>query len=185
MLGYMDEEALSATIAEGFVTFRSRSRGELWRKGATSGNFLELVDIKADCDRDGLLVLVRPQGPTCHQGSSSCFGEDVGPLIAFLARLEEIVEQQAKASADQSYTARLMGEGVKRIAQKVGEEATEIALAAVAGDTAELIAETSDLVYHLSVLLRASDCNWGDVMTELRRRHQAKVAIGGRSPSDR
>jgi phosphoribosyl-ATP pyrophosphohydrolase/phosphoribosyl-AMP cyclohydrolase len=175
MLGYMDKEALATTIAEGFVTFRSRSQGELWRKGATSGNFLVPVDIKTDCDRDALLVLARPEGPTCHQGSSSCFGEEVGPSIGFLARLEAIVNQQARASADQSYTARLMAEGVKRIAQKVGEEATETALAAVAGNRQELTSETADLIYHLTVLLHASNLHWSDVVSELRRRHQART----------
>ena len=173
MLGYMDRAALDATIADKLVTFHSRSREKLWRKGETSGNLLDLVDISADCDRDALLVLASPRGPTCHTGTASCFGADGPPGMGFLATLKQTVATRAAADPATSYTARLIGEGVKRLAQKVGEEGVEVALAAVAGDAAELTAEAADLVYHLTVLIEASDTSWEAVITELARRHAA------------
>ena len=173
MLGYMDRAALEATIADRFVTFHSRSRGTPWRKGETSGNLLDLVDIRLDCDRDALLILARPRGPTCHTGSDSCFGDDGAPGLGFVATLAETIATRAAADPATSYTARLIGEGVKRLAQKVGEEGVEVALAAVAGDAAELTSEAADLVYHLTVLLEASDSSWDAVVAELRRRHLA------------
>ena len=173
MLGDMDRAALDATIADKLVTFHSRSREKLWRKGETSGNLLDLVDISADCDRDALLVLASPRGPTCHTGTPSCFGADGPPGMGFLATLKQTVATRAAADPATSYTARLIGEGVKRLAQKVGEEGVEVALAAVTGDAAELTAEAADLVYHLTVLIEASDTSWEAVMTELARRHAA------------
>ena len=127
MLGYMDRAALDATIADKLVTFHSRSREKLWRKGETSGNLLDLVDISADCDRDALLVLASPRGPTCHTGTPSCFGSDGPPGMGFLATLKQTVATRATADPATSYTARLIGEGVKRLAQKVGEEGVEVA----------------------------------------------------------
>ena len=176
MLGYMDRAALDATIADRLVTFHSRSRGAPWRKGETSGNLLDLVDIRHDCDRDALLVLVRPRGPTCHTGSASCFGDEGAPGTGFIADLAATVATRAAADPGTSYTARLMGEGMKRLAQKVGEEGVEVALAAVAGDAAELTSEAADLVYHLTVLLEASDSSWEAVIAELKRRHSASKA---------
>ena len=176
MLGYMDRAALDATIADRLVTFHSRSRGAPWRKGETSGNLLDLVDIHHDCDRDALLVLVRPRGPTCHTGSASCFGDEGAAGTGFIADLAAIVATRAAADPGTSYTARLMGEGMKRLAQKVGEEGVEVALAAVAGDAAELTSEAADLVYHLTVLLEASDSSWEAVIAELKRRHSASKA---------
>ena len=176
MLGYMDRAALDATIADRLVTFHSRSRGAPWRKGETSGNLLDLVDIRHDCDRDALLVLVRPRGPTCHTGSASCFGDEGAPGTGFIADLAATVATRAAADPGTSYTARLMGEGMKRLAQKVGEEGVEVALAAVAGDAAELTSEAADLVYHLTVLLEASDSSWDAVIAELQRRHSASKA---------
>jgi phosphoribosyl-ATP pyrophosphohydrolase/phosphoribosyl-AMP cyclohydrolase len=176
MLGYMDRAALDATIADGLVTFYSRSRGGPWRKGATSGNLLDLVDIHLDCDRDALLVLATPRGPTCHTGSNNCFGTQGAPGIGFLATLAETVAGRATADPASSYTARLIGEGTKRIAQKVGEEGVEVALAAVTGDAAELTAEAADLLFHLTVLLEASDTSWGAVIDELKRRHAPSKA---------
>ncbi len=170
MLGYMDRAALEATIRDNLVTFHSRSRGGPWRKGETSGNLLDLVDIRSDCDRDALLVTARPRGPTCHTGSASCFGDDVAPFLSSLART---IADRAGADPASSYTARLLAEGVKRIAQKVGEEGVETALAAVAGDRAELESEAADLLYHLLVLLEASDSSLDAVVAELRRRHPA------------
>jgi len=173
MLGYMDRIALDATIADRLVTFHSRSRGQPWRKGETSGNLLDLVDIRLDCDRDALLVLATPRGPTCHTGSDSCFGADGAPGVGFVATLAETVAMRAAADPATSYTARLIGEGMIRLAQKVGEEGVEVALAAVAGDAAELTSEAADLIYHLTVLLEASDSSWNTVIDELKRRHSA------------
>ena len=176
MLGYMDRAALDATIADRLVTFHSRSRGAPWRKGETSGNLLDLVDIRFDCDRDALLVLASPRGPTCHTGSDSCFGGEGAPGVHFIAALAATVAERAAADPATSYTARLIGEGTKRLAQKVGEEGVEVALAAMSGDPDELTAEAADLVYHLTVLLEASDTSWDKVISELKRRHAASNA---------
>lgn len=173
MLGYMNREALEATQQSGRVTFWSRSKAALWEKGATSGDWLELVDIKADCDGDALLVRALPKGPTCHLGTQSCFGDDVAPPAGFIAALAGIIDTRAEAGGDESYTARLLAKGVKRIAQKVGEEGVEAALAATAGDRDELANESADLVYHLLVLLKASDMTLGDVTKVLEDRHKA------------
>ena len=171
MLGYMDRAALDATIADKLVTFHSRSRGGPWRKGETSGNLLDLVDIKMDCDRDALLVLASPRGPTCHTGSESCFGDDGAPGVGFIGSLEQVVIARAEADPATSYTAKLLAEGPARAAQKVGEEGVETALAGRCGDDAELTSEAADLVYHLTVLLKARGLAWGDVVAELKRRH--------------
>ena len=169
MLGYMDRGALDATIETGKVTFFSRSKQRSWVKGETSGNTLAVRSIHADCDQDAILVLADPQGPTCHTGDDSCFGIDTSPH--FLAQLEAVIAERAAADPDDSYTARLLGKGVKRIAQKVGEEGVETALAATVGDRAELTNEAADLLYHLLVLLKASDLALADVTDELKRRH--------------
>ncbi len=171
MLGYMDRKALDATISCGFVCFFSRSRNALWRKGESSGHTLALVSIVADCDGDALLVTARPKGPTCHTGSTSCFGDRHTHGTGFIADLERVLVERAGADPAVSYTARLMDEGVKRIAQKVGEEGVEAALAGVAGDEGELASEAADLVYHLTLLLQARGLSWGAVIDELRRRH--------------
>ncbi len=172
MLGYMDRAALDATIRDGLVTFHSRSRGGAWRKGETSGHVLELAGISADCDGDALLIRATPRGPTCHRGTSSCFGDR--PVAGFdvLAALERTVAARSHAPVEDSYTAQLLGQGLQRIAQKVGEEGVEIALAAVAGSDAELTGEAADLIYHLTVLLHARGVGWSGVLTELERRHQ-------------
>ena len=170
MLGYMDRDALNATIRDKLVTFHSRSRGGPWRKGETSGNLLDLVDIKTDCDRDALLVTARPRGPTCHTGTTSCFGDHAAP---FLSQLTRTIASRVGSDPGGSYTARLFDEGIKRIAQKVGEEGVETALAAVAGDEAELESEAADLLYHLLVLLEASGSSLDAVTAELARRHPA------------
>lgn len=169
MLGYMNREALQATIDSGTVTFWSRSKQRLWVKGETSGNALKLLSIHADCDADAILILADPQGPTCHKGPDSCFGIETPP--SFLHALEQVVADRAAADPEESYTARLMQKGVKRIAQKVGEEGVEAALAATVGDREELTNEAADLLYHLLVLLHASDLTLADVTAELRRRH--------------
>jgi len=172
MLGYMNEEALERTRATGHVTFFSRSKQRLWTKGETSGHTLELVDLAIDCDRDTLLVLARPHGPTCHTGTATCFGDAVRPPLAFLGELERIVQSRRDAEPDSSYTARLLASGVKRCAQKVGEEGVEVALAATAGDREELIEESADLLYHLQVVLAASDVGMDDVLKVLEARHR-------------
>ena len=176
MLGYMDRAALDATIATRLVTFFSRSRAKLWQKGGTSGNTLAVVAIAMDCDGDALLVTATPIGPTCHTGTTSCFGDHAATGTGFLADLERILNARAKADPATSYTARLLGEGVKRIAQKVGEEGVETALAGVAGDASELASEAADLTYHLTLLLQARGLSWAAVMDELRRRHAASSA---------
>lgn len=152
MLGYMDRAALAATLDKQLVTFFSRSKDRLWTKGETSGHVLELVSIRADCDADALLVLARPRGPTCHLQRGSCFADAPGGA---LASLDALVATREAERPEGSYTTRLFEGGVRRIAQKVGEEGVETALAAVAEDDAALLGEAADLVYHLLVLLRA------------------------------
>jgi phosphoribosyl-ATP pyrophosphohydrolase/phosphoribosyl-AMP cyclohydrolase len=152
MLGYMDRAALAATLASGRVTFYSRSKQRLWTKGESSGHVLELVAIVADCDGDALLVRARPHGPTCHRGTPSCF--DAAPTCEF-AELDAIVARRSAERPPQSYTTKLLESGLARIAQKVGEEGVEVALAAVTGEATALADEAADLVYHLAVLLHA------------------------------
>lgn len=172
MLGYINAEALEKTQASGKVTFYSRSKDRLWTKGETSGNTLGLVSIAPDCDRDALLVRALPNGPACHTGTKSCFGETPGPDIAFLGELERIIASRANASPEESYTARLMAKGLLKIAQKVGEEGVETALAAVGEDDEALTGEAADLVFHLMVLLKARGLSLGDVAARLEGRHQ-------------
>jgi phosphoribosyl-ATP pyrophosphohydrolase/phosphoribosyl-AMP cyclohydrolase len=167
MLGYMDRDALAATLRDGKVTFFSRSRQRLWTKGEQSGHLLQLVSIEADCDGDTLLVRADPHGPTCHLGRSSCFEHAAGSV---LADLDRVIEARERGRPDGSYTTRLFGEGVRRIAQKVGEEGVETALAAVAEDDAALLGEAADLAYHLLVLLRARGLGLGDLEARLRDR---------------
>lgn len=172
MLGYMNAEALEKTRQTGLVTFFSRSKNRLWTKGESSGNTLELVSIAPDCDRDALLVRTRQNGPTCHLGTASCFGDAPGPDIAFLGRLSQIIDARAAEGEAESYTARLLASGPLKIAQKVGEEGVETALAGAAEDDAALTGEAADLVFHLMVLLKARGLSLGDVVAELARRHR-------------
>lgn len=171
MLGYMNAEALAATRASGRVTFWSRSKRRLWQKGETSGHVLRVKAIRVDCDRDTLLVAADPCGPTCHRGTSSCFGDAARPPLAFLGELDAVVARRAVERPADSYTVHLFDAGVRRIAQKVGEEAVETALAAVVQDDAALLGEAADLVYHLVVLLRARGLSLGDVAQTLAERH--------------
>lgn len=170
MLGYMDREALDATLASGRVTFYSRSKQCLWMKGESSGHVLEVRDIEADCDNDTLLVRAVPHGPTCHLQRASCFADAPG---SFLAELDALVARRERERPSGSYTTRLFGEGVRRIAQKVGEEGVETALAAVAQDEAALLGESADLLYHLLVLLRSRGLGLADVEALLAARHSA------------
>ncbi|KAA2284515.1 bifunctional phosphoribosyl-AMP cyclohydrolase/phosphoribosyl-ATP diphosphatase HisIE [Arenimonas fontis] len=170
MLGWMDRAALRATLDAGRVTFFSRSRQRLWMKGESSGNVLELVGLEPDCDGDTLLVRARPRGPTCHLGRSSCFPGAPGD---FLAELDALVAQRERERPAGSYTSRLFAGSPRRIAQKVGEEGVETALAAVAQDDNALCGEAADLLFHLLVLLRSRGLDWEAVRAELRRRHAA------------
>ena len=167
MLGYMDRAALAQTLASGHVTFFSRSKGRLWPKGESSGHFLELVSIDVDCDRDTLLVQAHPLGPTCHLQRESCFPSAPGSTLAALSAL---VERRAAERPEGSYTTKLFEGGVRRIAQKVGEEGVETALAAVTADDEALRGEAADLTYHLLVLLQARGLDWNVVRDELARR---------------
>lgn len=157
MQGYMDQDALAKTLETGKVTFFSRSKQRLWTKGETSGNTLDLVSVACDCDQDSLLVLANPNGPTCHTGVESCWFDGNTPAFTFLADLERVLAARKDADPKSSYTASLYNKGIKRIAQKVGEEGVETALAATVHDKEELKNEAADLLYHLTVLLQARD----------------------------
>ena len=173
MLGYMNAEALAHTQASGHVTFFSRSKQRLWTKGESSGNVLALKSIRIDCDADTLLVQAEPHGPTCHEGTSSCFGDsaDVRPPLGFLAELDALVAQRHAERPEGSYTTSLFEGGIRRMAQKVGEEGVETALAAVVQDDVELLGESADLIFHLTVVLRARGLSLADVAALLAERH--------------
>ena len=172
MLGYMNETSLAKTQDTGLVTFYSRSRKELWTKGETSGNMLKLQSITVDCDNDTLLVRAIPTGPTCHEGTVSCFGDKGPEGVGFLSYLEDLIEDRKGADADSSYTASLLQGPLRRAAQKVGEEGVETALAAVAETEDKLTSEAADLVYHLLVLLAAKDVKFESIIAELKGRHK-------------
>ena len=171
MQGYMNPESVQVTLEKQLVTFYSRSKQRLWTKGETSNNTLELVDISADCDLDSILVLAKANGPTCHTGTTSCWNSADTPDLSFIAELEQVIASRKQAPADSSYTASLYASGIKRIAQKVGEEGVETALAATVKDLDELKNESADLLYHLIVLLQASDLSLHDVVDVLKQRH--------------
>jgi len=172
MLGYMNPEALEKTLAEKKVTFFSRTKNRLWTKGETSGNFLHVVDMSLDCDQDALLILADPVGPTCHTGTESCFSQlQNEPNWIFFSKLEKLLNARKGADPETSYTAQLYARGTKRIAQKVGEEGVETALAATVKDRNEIICEAADLAYHLTVLLQDADLSWADVIGKLKERH--------------
>jgi len=172
MLGYMNAEALAQTQQTGKVTFYSRSKQRLWTKGETSGHFLLLKSLRADCDNDTILIQAEPIGPTCHKGAQSCFGDGWEPPLAFLAELDALIAKRERERPAGSYTTKLFEGGVRRIAQKVGEEGVETALAAVAQDEAALRSESADLIFHLLVLLRARGVEFADVIAELQSRHK-------------
>lgn len=170
MVGFLDEQALRTTLETGLATFWSRSRGAQWTKGETSGNVLAVERVELDCDRDTLLLHAIPTGPTCHTGEPTCFDPGAQPG-SFVHELDEVVETRAQERPEGSYTTSLFEGGVRRIAQKVGEEGVETALAAVAQDDEALLGESADLVYHLLVLLRSRDLGLCDVERVLRERH--------------
>ena len=171
-LGYMNREAYEKTLATGKVTFWSRSRNCLWTKGETSGNFLNLVDIKVDCDNDTLLVRVNPTGPACHLGTDTCWGEtnDANPLL-FLTELQDFINKRHEEMPEGSYTTSLFKDGLNRMAQKVGEEALEAVIEATNGTNDRLIYEASDMFYHLIVLLTSKGLRIEDIAKELKERH--------------
>ncbi len=170
MLGYMNREAFDKSMAEGRVTFFSRTRNTLWTKGETSGHYLNIVSVYADCDSDTLLVKANPIGPTCHRGTTSCFDtpEDEG----FIRRLQSVVQQRHRDMPEGSYTTKLFIKGVKKIAQKVGEEAVESVVEAVDGNRDRFIYEASDMIYHLLVLMEQMGCTIEDMERELALRHR-------------
>nr|WP_277628866.1 bifunctional phosphoribosyl-AMP cyclohydrolase/phosphoribosyl-ATP diphosphatase HisIE [Pantoea allii] len=171
MHGYMNQDALKKTLQDGNVTYFSRTKNRLWTKGETSGHFLQVVSITPDCDNDTLLVLANPIGPTCHLGTSSCFSP-AAPDWTFLYQLEQLLASRKSADPDSSYTAKLYASGTKRIAQKVGEEGVETALAATVNDREELTNEASDLIYHLLVLLQDQALDFSTIISNLRARHK-------------
>ena len=178
MIGYMNREALAQTLATGFVTFYSRSRRSLWVKGETSGNRLHLRSVDVDCDGDALLVQATPDGPTCHAGTASCFASATPPRatrLGFLAQLEAVIAARIAEPRESSYTARLHAGGVRRVAQKVGEEGLELALAAAGGSEAEVVAEGADLLYHLALVLQERGLSLAALVNELERRHDERL----------
>jgi phosphoribosyl-ATP pyrophosphohydrolase/phosphoribosyl-AMP cyclohydrolase len=192
MLGYMNRAALLASFAGGRVVFFSRTRQRLWEKGETSGHHLQLQEIRLDCDRDTLLVTALPEGPVCHTGTRTCFGDTTATPAAatgFLLELERIIAQRIAEAPEDSYTARLVNRGTRRVAQKVGEEGLEVALAACTEEDPALVGECADLLYHLLVLLRVRSLKLGTVVEELRERHlmrqlqQHPAAGHGASPA--
>jgi phosphoribosyl-ATP pyrophosphohydrolase/phosphoribosyl-AMP cyclohydrolase len=170
MLGYMNQAALQATLDTKQVTFFSRSKNRLWVKGETSGNYLLLSHICIDCDQDTLLIFAHPKGPVCHTGTTSCFRDAPVSDWAFIQQLEHTIASREHASVDNSYTAKLFNAGIKKIAQKVGEEGVEVALAAVAEDDTAFKGEAADLLFHLLVLLQARKMGVADVINQLRLR---------------
>ena len=174
MLAYMNREALEQTLSRKRAVFYSRSKQRLWEKGETTGHTLDVLDVVVDCDNDTLLVTARPRGPACHNGTLTCFGDEArsaATAISFLARLEGVVEQRATQKPEDSYTARLLGKGINKVAQKVGEEGVETALAGASEPEQKVVEESADLLFHLLVLLRARSIPLRRVVRELETRH--------------
>lgn len=172
MLGFMNQEALDKTIETGKVTFFSRTKNRLWTKGEESGNFLNVVSIKEDCDKDTLLIMVNPVGPVCHTGTDTCWGEKNDEPIMFLSYLQDFITKRYEEMPEKSYTTSLFQAGINRMAQKVGEEAVETVIEATNGTDDRLIYEASDMIYHLIVLLTSKGMRIEDLATELKKRHK-------------
>ena len=172
MLGYMNEEAFQKTEEENVVTFFSRSKNRLWTKGETSGNFLNVVSIKEDCDNDSLLIQVNPNGPTCHNGTTSCFANEA--KISFLNQLENTIEERVNNPTSESYVASLFQKGINKIAQKVGEEAVELVIEAKDNNQNLFINEAADLLFHYLILLKAKNVKLADIEAELKIRMKKK-----------
>ena len=173
MLGFMNMEAYEKTVETGKVTFFSRTKNRLWTKGEQSGNFLHVVSIKADCDNDTLLIMVHPDGPVCHTGTDTCWGEKNEQDIMFLKELQDFIDRRRQEMPDKSYTTSLFNSGVNKMAQKVGEEAVETVIEACNGTDERLIYEGADLLYHLIVLLTYKGYRIEDLARELKERHSA------------
>jgi phosphoribosyl-AMP cyclohydrolase / phosphoribosyl-ATP pyrophosphohydrolase len=174
MVGYMNGDALRETFSRGHVVFFSRSKQRMWEKGETSGHFLELDSVRTDCDRDTLLITAWPHGPVCHVGTVTCFGSDPASMaekLAFLSTLETVIAKRAAEQPEDSYTARLFAQGPRRIAQKIGEEGVEVALAAVTESDDKLVSESADLMFHLLVMLKKRGLSLENVVAELQARH--------------
>ena len=172
MLGYMNQEAYEKTLASGKVTFFSRSKQRLWTKGEESGNFLELVDLKNDCDNDTLLINVRPVGPTCHKGTDTCWATDNEQHFGFLSTLETVIKDRKENLADDSYVASLFKKGINKIAQKVGEEAVEVVIEAKDDNDELFLDESADLLFHYLILLQAKGFKLNDIVNVLKNRHK-------------
>ncbi|MDA8872687.1 bifunctional phosphoribosyl-AMP cyclohydrolase/phosphoribosyl-ATP diphosphatase HisIE [Alphaproteobacteria bacterium] len=172
MLAYMDRAALAQTISSKKVTFFSRSKNRLWTKGETSGNWLDFISGEMDCDADTLLIQARPQGPSCHTGSVTCFNDQTPSNIGFLDQLGALIADRHKTMPEGSYTTSLFAEGKARIAQKVGEEGVELALARMKDDSAEMASEAADLLFHMMVLLEDAGLSLGDAISVLQNRHK-------------
>ena len=172
MLAYMDRAALAQTISSKKVTFFSRSKNRLWTKGETSGNWLDFISGEMDCDADTLLIQARPQGPSCHTGSVTCFNDQTPSNIGFLDQLGALIADRHKTMPEGSYTTSLFAEGKARIAQKVGEEGVELALARMKDDNAEMASEAADLLFHMMVLLEDAGLSLGDAISVLQNRHK-------------
>jgi len=172
MLGYMNQEAYEKTLASGKVTFFSRSKQRLWTKGEESGHFLELVDLKNDCDNDTLLISVKPIGPTCHKGSDTCWGMDNDQGFGFLSTLEKVITDRKENQADDSYVASLFKKGINKIAQKVGEEAVEVVIEAKDDNEELFLDESADLLFHYLILLQAKGFRLNDIVDVLKNRHK-------------
>ena len=172
MLGYMDQESYDKTLDTGKVTFFSRSKNRLWTKGEESGNFLELVEIKNDCDQDTLLIRVKPMGPTCHKGTDTCWGESNTSDFGFLSQLEQVIDDRRKKDPEESYVASLFDKGINKIAQKVGEEAVEVVIEAKDDSKELFLNESADLLFHYLILLKAKGYSLSDVVAILEQRHK-------------
>lgn len=175
MLGYMNAEALDQTGQTGRVTFYARSKQRLWTKGETSGNYLNVVSMKQDCDGDTILIRVNPVGPVCHAGSDTCFSEVNDPSF-FPEKLESVIEERMKQGSLESYTARLVSSGVHKVAQKVGEEAVELVIESMRNDDNAFLNEAADLLYHYTILLKVRGYSIGDIAKVLEQRHQKSAA---------
>jgi phosphoribosyl-ATP pyrophosphohydrolase/phosphoribosyl-AMP cyclohydrolase len=174
MMAYMNREALEQTLARGRAVFFSRSKQRLWEKGETTGHTLDVVSLALDCDNDTVLVTAHPRGPACHNGTLTCFGDEPrsgAARVSFLAKLEDVIAQRATQKPESSYTARLLEQGVARVAQKVGKEGVELALAGAAQDEKKVVGEAADLLFHMLVLLRARGVTLREVVRELESRH--------------
>ena len=172
MLGFMNQAAVDATLAEGKVTFYSRSKNRLWTKGEESGNFLNYISMSLDCDQDSLLIQASPEGPVCHMGTDTCWGEDNNTSIAFLNKLEQIIADRKKADPSSSYVASLFAKGINKIAQKVGEEAVEMVIEAKDNNEQLFLDESADLLFHYMILLQSKGYALADVAKVLAQRHK-------------